>query len=251
MHMIPEILYDSEALLVLNKPVGLMVHGDGRNNAPTLSDWLVEEFPAIKDVGEPWVNPQGVTIFRPGIVHRLDRDTSGILLVAKTQDMFDYLKEQFQKRTLKKEYRALVHGILSEDSGTIERPIGKSASDFRRWSAQRGAKGDMREAITKYKVIQRCTHIDDGTGSFKDYTYVALFPETGRTHQLRVHMKAIHHPIVCDALYGPQNGCGMGFTTLALHAYRITLTMRDGLPKTFEAPLPQVFVRLESPKALT
>jgi 23S rRNA pseudouridine1911/1915/1917 synthase len=146
-----EILYENNNVLVLNKPPGLIVHADGRTKEPTLVDWLLEKYPEMKDVGEPWVNPEGETIYRPGIVHRLDRETSGAILVAKNQASFDYFKKLFQDRETAKTYNAFVYGEMKRRGGMIiDRPIGKSTQDFRMWSAQRGAKGELRDA--SYRV---------------------------------------------------------------------------------------------------
>lgn len=231
----PAILYEDETLLVLNKPAGLTVHGDGRTQEYTLADWLVTHYPNIAAVGEPWVTQQGETIARPGIVHRLDRDTSGVMVVAKTQEQFELLKTQFQEHTIEKEYRAFAYDIFKETEGEIDRPIGKSKNDFRLWSAQPGSRGMQREAHTAWEVLGTVTE------KGKTYTYLTLKPTTGRTHQLRVHLKAIHHPILCDVLYAPKRPCALGFKRLALHAYTLSITSMKGEKQTFKAPLPEDF----------
>jgi len=225
-----EVLYEDDTLVVINKPAGLIVHSDGRTKEKTLVDWIVGIYPEMQCVGEV-MHRDGIAIVRPGIVHRLDRDTSGVLVLARSAESFFHLKEAFQSRQIKKEYRAFVYGVIKEEKGTIDRPIGKSASDFRAWSAQRGARGILRDAVTNYSVLLR------GRAT----SYLALFPETGRTHQIRVHMKAVHHPVVCDALYAPKRECLLDFGRQALHAYKITLTLLSGEQKTFEAPLPEDF----------
>ena len=227
----PEIIFEDDTLLVLNKPAGLMVHGDGRSSEDTLADWLVNHYPDMKEVGEPWENQKGEMIPRPGIVHRLDRDTSGVMLVAKTQVMFDFLKEQFQEHTIQKTYHAFAYGILKEDSGLIDKPIGKSTQDFRQWSAMPGARGKKRDAQTEFKVLFRN----------KGVVYLELKPLTGRTHQLRVHLKAIHHPIVCDGLYAKGKECLFGINRVALHASKIEVTLPDGKESVFEAQQPPDF----------
>ena len=231
MNMEPEIIFEDEALLVINKPAGLMVHGDGRSDESTLADWLVSHYPDMKEVGEPWENQKGEMIPRPGIVHRLDRDTSGVLLVAKNQEMFEYLKGQFQEHTIQKTYHAFAYGILKEDSGLIDKPIGKSTQDFRQWSAMPGARGKKRDAQTEFKVLSRA----------KDIIYLELKPKTGRTHQLRVHLKAIHHPIICDKLYAKGKQCLLGLNRVALHASKIEFTLPDGKEAIYEALLPDDF----------
>jgi 23S rRNA pseudouridine1911/1915/1917 synthase len=240
-----QILHEDDSLLVINKPVGLVVHWDGRSTEPSLVEWIIDHVPGIETVGEPVESSEGAIIRRPGIVHRLDKDTSGLLLIAKTQEMHAWLKHQFLSRGVKKEYRAFVHGIIVEEAGKIDRPIGKSASDFRRFSAQRGAKGVMRDALTYYTVLKRFT---TNTQNFpvwnaNGYTYVALNPITGRTHQLRVHMKAVNHPVVADPFYAGVLGKGLCFENLALHAYKMSVPLPDGTTGTFEAPLREDFLR--------
>jgi len=228
-----KILYEDTDLLALDKPAGLVVHSDSKTKEPTLADWLVEKYPSIREVGEPWTAPNGEVIYRPGIVHRLDRDTSGVLVVAKTPESFAHLKKQFQERLAKKTYRAFVYGIVKNDTGIIDKPIGRSTSDFRKWSAEFGARGELREAVTEYKVLER------GKGA----TYVEVYPKTGRTHQIRVHLKAIGHSVVCDALYAPKQVCILGFNRTALHAFSLEIISPSGKLLRFEAPLPEDFMR--------
>ncbi len=153
--MEPKILYEDQYILALDKPSGLLVHGDGRSEAETLVDWIDKNYPDLKEVGEPQTLQNGEIIKRPGIVHRLDRDTSGVIIVCKTKEAHEFLKEQFQNREVEKVYNAVVWGSFSEElkEGKIDKPIGRSASDFRRWSAEYGAKGEMREAVTEYRVL--------------------------------------------------------------------------------------------------
>lgn len=225
------ILYEDESVLVLNKPSGLAVHYDGRTEEPTLVDWLLEHYPDIKGVGEPMTLQNGTVIERPGIVHRLDRDTSGVIIVAKTQAAFLHLKRQFHDRLAQKEYRAFVYDAVKEESGVIDFPIGRQKSNPTLWSATRGAKGNLREAKTAYQTLARSP----------EASALALFPKTGRTHQLRVHCKAINHPIICDPLYAPKRPPLLGFSRLALHAVALELTVPSGEYKRFEAPLPDDF----------
>lgn len=236
-----DILYEDKDIVALNKPAGLVVHSDGRTKEPTLVDWILEKYPNIKEVGEPLIihkeQPTEETIYRPGIVHRLDRDTSGVILVAKTQKAFDHLKAQFQDRQTEKTYHAFVYGEMKEDDGVIDRPIARSRKDFRLWSAQRGARGEAREAITQYTVLKK-TNVGNMNHGF---TYIEVKPKTGRTHQIRVHMKAINHPIVCDNLYAPKQKPGLGFKRLALHARSIIFRDMKGKDVTVEAPFPEDF----------
>ncbi len=226
------VLYEDADTLVVNKPSGLVVHRDGRTDEPTLADWISKMYPGIVGVGEPLVLSDGTRVDRPGIVHRLDRETSGVLIIAKNQASFLRLKEQFQARRIAKTYHAFVHGEIREASGTIDRPIGRSTSDFRKWSAQRGARGELREAVTEYSVCARG----------KGFSFVEVRPKTGRTHQIRVHFKAVNHPVVCDSLYGGKLGCALGFARLALHASRIEWEGVSGERVAVDAPLPADFV---------
>lgn len=245
-HMIDlskNILYEDNDIVVLDKPAGLVVHPDGRTVEPSVSEWFGEKYPESRDVGEKLGN-----IERPGVVHRIDRETSGVLLLAKTQTGYQVLKEQFQKREIEKIYHLFVYGNLKDDWGTIDLPIARSASNFRKWSAQRGARGEKRDAVTYYRVIRRAS---DGSS-----TFVEAKPKTGRTHQIRVHFKALHHPVVCDKLYGGrrlvprsfsevgslgEGGCALGFNRLALHARAITFKTVSGNKVTIEAPYPEDF----------
>lgn len=229
--MTPEILYEDEHVLVINKPAGMQVHADEDTQDETVSGWFVARCPGAADVGESFVSRTGKEMHKPGIVHRLDRETSGVLLLVKDQGTFLYIKEQFKERHARKTYHAFVYGEVKDDHGTIDRPIGRSASDFRLRSAQRGARGTLREAVTEYTVIERAP----------EYSYLELHPKTGRTHQLRAHLKAINHPIVCDRLYAPKQTCILGFSRLALHASALELDIAEGKHMRFEAPLPEDF----------
>ena len=258
--MKPIILYEDKDVLVINKPAGLVVHSDGlpaqvgKTKEKTLVDWILEKYPKLKNVGEPGRSEKGEEIPRPGIVHRLDRETSGAMLVAKNSKSFANLKEQFQKHEIKKNYHAFVYGEMNpirsqtsrmsagvlrhqtsngmkNASGTIDRPIGRSSKDFRLRSAQRGARGEMREAVTDYKVISRT----------KDYSFVEVSPKTGRTHQIRVHFKAINHSLVADSLYAPNRQNTLGFKRLALHSYSVTFSDLKGKLHTVISTYPQDF----------
>ena len=232
----PTVLYEDSDVVVIDKPSGLMVHPDAINTKEkTLIDWIEKKYPEMEGVGEPFLLKDGKEIARPGIVHRLDRDTSGVLVLARTKRAHVYLKEAFMERDVAKTYRAFVYGTLQSERGTIDRPIGKSRTDFRQWSAQRNPRGVMREAQTDYKVLGR------GKGG----TYVEVFPRTGRTHQIRVHFKALQHPVVCDSLYAPKGPSLFGFERLALHAKSLRLKLPSGKEKTFESQLPPDFVEGE------
>lgn len=213
-----------------------MVHGDGRSTEPTLVDWLLAHYPDIKDVGEPPIkltanSLQLTAIHRPGVVHRLDKGTSGAMVVAKNQESFEFLKKQFQARTVEKNYHAIVWGNIKEDSGVIDKAIGRSKKDFRRWSCLKDAGGEMREALTEFKVLGRAD----------DFTFIEARPKTGRTHQIRVHMKAINHPLLGDELYAPGRESALGFSRQALHAHSITFVGMDGKGISVTAPYSEDF----------
>jgi 23S rRNA pseudouridine1911/1915/1917 synthase len=234
------ILYKSKDMIAINKPAGLVVHGDGRTEEKTLVDWIIEKYPDAKEVGEPIALTSGEAIHRPGIVHRLDRDTSGVMLVALTQEGFNHLKRQFQDRSLEKKYHAFVYGIMSEDDGVIDRPIARSRKDFRLWSAQRGGRGEARSAVTHYKVLNRIEFKDDAPLA-DGATFIEASPKTGRTHQIRVHFKALNHPVVGDTLYAPKREPILGFKRLALHAREITFENMENEEITIQAPYPEDF----------
>ncbi|HVW82791.1 MAG TPA: RluA family pseudouridine synthase [Candidatus Paceibacterota bacterium] len=165
-----------------------------------------------------------------GHVHRLDRDTSGVLAFAKNQEAYDFLRKAFTEREVKKEYLAFVYGVPKERKGTIDFDIGRSRKDFRLRSAQPKAKGKLRASLTRYEVA--------GEDAGKKHALLRVFPETGRTHQIRVHLKAIHHPIVCDPLYAPNHPCDLGFSRLGLHAAKIDVPLPGGGRITIESPIP-------------
>jgi len=229
MDLSKKILYEDKDIIVLDKPAGLVVHPDGRTNEPSVSEWFVSRYPESKNVGEPMGD-----IKRPGIVHRIDRETSGALLLAKTKKGHEHLKKQFQKREIEKVYHLFVYGSLKDDKGTIDLPIGRSASNFRKRSAERDARGEKREALTYFQVLKRFKN--------KSVTFLEAKPKTGRTHQIRVHFKAFHHPVVCDKLYAPKKPCLLGFNRLALHARQITFKDISGGQHSVLAKYPKDFL---------
>src|SRR3989338_6284428 len=149
------ILYEDADVVVVNKPAGLVVHADGKTMEPALTDWVIENYQETKGVGEPTKLSNGKMIDRSGIVHRLDRETSGVMVVAKNQKAFEFIKKQFQERELEKTYRAFVYGEMKNDEGVIDRPLARSTGDFRKWTAEGGSRGKEREAVTEYKVLAR------------------------------------------------------------------------------------------------
>lgn len=169
------------------------------------------------------------------LAHRLDRDTSGLLLLAKNEKMSEWLKQQFKERKIKKVYRAIVSGNLKPESGrptgTITAAIGRHPSDARRRIAGGHAVGEKREAVTHYKILENS----------KNFTYLEARPVTGRTHQLRVHFKYLGFPIASDRLYAPHAKPLAKLKRQALHAYQLTIPLPDGTEKQFEAPIPADF----------
>ncbi|PIR69248.1 MAG: RluA family pseudouridine synthase [Candidatus Niyogibacteria bacterium CG10_big_fil_rev_8_21_14_0_10_46_36] len=217
-----QIIYEDSDIIAVNKPAGVSVHPDRHHPSDTLIQMIAGQFPEIEGVGE---DP-----LRPGVVHRLDKDTSGVLVVARNQEAFDYLKKQFHMRTVVKEYAALVVGKVKEKKGTIDMPIGRSKNDPTRRAAEGLMRGMVREARTDYEVIEYF-----GGG----YTLVRLFPKTGRTHQIRVHMKAIGYPIVCDKLYaGKRFVCPFGLNRHFLHASTLEIALPQSGKIRLEADIP-------------
>jgi 23S rRNA pseudouridine1911/1915/1917 synthase len=235
----PTIIYEDEDVLVINKPEGWMVHEDGKvNEAPVVVEWFLRRIPSADGVGEVGFSQKGVQLNRSGVVHRLDRETSGVLILAKNQEAHTFLKQQFKDRNVYKEYRAFVYGRIHDRWGTINRPIGRSSKDHRLRSSMKGAKGMMREAITDLERI--------GVGEYEGeaFSYLKLVPKTGRTHQLRVHLRAIDRPIVNDEMYAPHvtpKSNNLALTRMALHAHMLELTLPNGQNERFIAPVPQAF----------
>lgn len=230
------VVYEDIDVMAIDKPIDVAVHGDGKRVEYTVADWLLERCPDTAGVGESQVSPQtGMEINRSGVVHRLDRATSGILLLAKHQAAYEHCKRQFHDRLVRKEYRTLVHGRMPERFGRIDRPIGRHGQDFRKRSAERGAKGTLREAVTDWEVL--VSGVVDG----EPITYVTLRPKTGRMHQLRVHCKAIGRPIVGDVLYAGaklSSVPGLELQRLALHAHTLAIELPTGT-QTVTAPVPE------------
>ena len=225
-----EILFENKNILVINKPAGLVVHSDGKTDEPNVVDWILEHYPEINGVGENmFVRGKGdneIELNRPGIVHRIDRDTSGCLVIARTQKSFEDLKQKFKERKIQKTYRTLVYGWPKNKSGIIDAPIGRSNKDFRMKQAGEHARGQLRDAETEYRVLE---YFEDQRkknkqGQFEKYTLVECSPKTGRTHQIRVHLKFINHPIVADSLYRGKRKEYLGLERTALHAYSIQFT---------------------------
>lgn len=228
------ILYEDEDYVVLNKPAGLIVHSDGRTEEPSVSEWFEKKFPEARGVGEPIKLEIGESLTRSGVVHRIDRETSGALVLAKTKAGHKALKSQFQKREVLKLYHLFVYGDVKRDQGTINLPIGRSVGDFRKRSAGRDVRGEKREAVTYFRVLNRA--------SDKTFTFLEVRPKTGRTHQIRVHFKALEHPIIADKLYAPKGKHILNFKRLALHARAVTFKNILGKEISVEAPYPEDFL---------
>jgi len=274
----PRIIYEDNNFLAVNKPAGLLVHRARISNFPacapssavllrrgteasadakaladrsagrqfprppyfatrsgqaiskelTLVEWLLKRYPEIRSVGD---EPET----RPGIVHRLDRDTSGLLLVAKTQRYFEYLKSLFQKQQIEKKYLAFVFGRLSPKAGVIEKPIGiKSGTIKRSVHSEKMAKA----AVTAYKVIKELR-----AEEAEFFSLLEIRPTTGRTHQIRVHLSSIGHPLVGDKLYGRKKQ-PIWAARLMLHAYSLGFRAADGRRMQIEVEPPSDFERI-------
>ncbi len=233
--LLPTVLLETKDFVVINKPAGLVVHGDGKHKEPTVVDWFLKKYPEAEGVGETMeIEHEGDTIEIPrsGIVHRLDRDTSGVLILVKNQKSFDFFKEQFQNHTIKKKYVAVVFGWPRDERGIIDQPIGRSRSDIRAWTTKSSARGTMRDAITRFTVRKKFER--DG----QKYAVVDLYPQTGRTHQLRVHMSHIGHPLVSDSIYAGKKVSSLPIDRTALHAEQITFKAPGGKETVVVAPIP-------------
>jgi 23S rRNA pseudouridine1911/1915/1917 synthase len=220
MNNIP-VIYEDEHLFAIDKPYGISVHKTSPTDPnETVADILVRERPTLAGVGE--------SPLRPGIVHRLDKETSGIMVIAKDQPTFEYLKNQFQNRQVTKEYLALVYGHPKESSGTIDAPLGKLGT---KQTTQIKGKRELvvRDAVTDYEVEK----------SFQDYTLVRAMPRTGRTHQIRVHLKHIGCPLVGDKLYAAKKPLPPGLNRLFLHSWKLQFIGPDGQGIALQADLPE------------
>jgi 23S rRNA pseudouridine1911/1915/1917 synthase len=237
-----DILYEDDSIIVVNKTAGMVVHPAAGNYSGTLVNALLFHCSFITGVGG---------ILRPGIVHRLDKGTSGVLVVAKSDSAHQILSRQFKKRSVKKVYRALVYRQIEEDEGIIELEIGRHYSDRKRMST-RTKKGRL--AVTQWKVLKR----------YKNFSLLDIVIKTGRTHQIRVHLSSSHHPIVGDNVYGSKRGLSQikseiikrrlsNLTRPFLHAHLLGFHHpQDNRYQEFIAPLPEelkeILTLLESKK---
>jgi 23S rRNA pseudouridine1911/1915/1917 synthase len=235
MKAVPDIsvLYEDQDLVAVFKPAGLMIHPDGKSVEPTLTDWLVANYKEAREVGGVIKLASGGEVPRAGILHRIDRETSGVVVLARSQNAFDFFQKQFIDRLVKKQYYAFVFGEVAEPAGTISLPIGRSRDDFRKRAVGKRARGLARPAETVFRRVM----------SARGFSFLELEPTTGRTHQLRVHLEAIDHPIVCDSRYGPKRPCALGFRRLALHAASLSISLLSGRKVLIKAPFPPDFQR--------
>jgi 23S rRNA pseudouridine1911/1915/1917 synthase len=224
------IVYEDGDLIVIDKPAGLVVHPAAGHDRGTLVNAVLSHAPDLAGVGGE---------VRPGIVHRLDKDTSGLMVVAKNDRALRILQDQFKARTVKKVYLALVEGLVEPREGVVDAPIGRSRNHRQKMTVTR----DGRSAQTRYRVRE----------SFRnpDVTLVEAYPETGRTHQIRVHFAWLHHPLVGDTVYGKRTP-RFGLRRHFLHAASLTFALVSGERRTFTSQLPndlqQILNQLTSPE---
>ena len=227
--MTPKIVYEDENIIVIDKPSGLITHQKNIDDKqPSVVDWVIENYPKLKDIGEPFI-ASGTPVPRYGILHRLDKDTSGLLLIAKNNETFFAMKKQFQDHTIQKSYQTLVYGKPKQPSGVIDAPLGRIG--MKRTTQIAGNKLiDGKESITEYKTLK----------NFEKYTLLDVTPKTGRTHQIRVHLKSIGCPVAGDTVYSPKGWQKPnGLNRLFLHAYKLRFNTPDGKSLTIECDLPE------------
>jgi len=218
----PKILYEDKDLLVINKPAGIIVHPTFNNvDNPSIASWFLQKYSFVSNVGEDQL--------RPGIVHRLDRETSGALILAKNNFTFNYFKNLFKERKVKKEYIALVKGEIRKQEGIINLPLTRSKkSPIKRKVVIKKNKG--KNALTKYKVLKL----------YNGYTLLEIFPQTGRTHQIRVHLASIGFPVVGDKIYGKAEKTNkLNLSRHFLHAKTISFVSPSGESIKIRATLPE------------
>jgi len=223
-----KIIEKTDDYIVIEKPARLVVHPAEGIHELTLVNGLLAKYPEIAKVGE--------NELRPGIVHRLDRDVSGLMVIARTQKMFDHLKKQFQERSIEKEYTALVHGVIEDEDGTINTPIGRSKTKDGKMAAHSQETEGDREAITEFEVIERK----------KNYTLLSVKILTGRSHQIRVHLNSIEYPIVGDKLYTNKRIKNADLNRLFLHASRLAFNDLDSERKEYKSKLPKELINFLS-----
>lgn len=220
-----DILYEDEELIILNKPAGLVVHPAPGHPEGTLVNAILAHCPNLPGIGG---------IQRPGIVHRLDKDTTGAIVIAKTDLAYQHLQAQLQAKTARREYLGLVYGVPKTETGSIDLPIGRNPQDRKKMGIVSIEDGG-RAAITHWQVQERLAN----------YTLIHFQLETGRTHQIRVHSAKIGHPIVGDPLYSSAHSIGVNLPGQALHAWKLQLQHPvSGKLLQVTAPLPRSFTTL-------
>ncbi|MCX6739953.1 MAG: RluA family pseudouridine synthase [Candidatus Parcubacteria bacterium] len=220
-----KIIYEDDNILVIDKPAGLLAHPTEQMEPKTLASGLLARYPQIKNVGE--------NKLRPGIVHRLDKNVSGLIIVCKTQEAFHYFKKQFQKRKVKKIYTALVHGKMEKNEGTIDLPIARSSSKGK-MAVKSQAQGG-KNAITKYWLNKQ----------FNNFALLDIEILTGRTHQIRAHLNAIQHPIVGDKLYTQKwVKEKLEIDRPFLHSSYLSFKNLDGKTLEFKSKLPAKLIKI-------
>ncbi len=230
MQTIP-VIFEDKNIIVINKPSGIVVHPFDFSEEETLLDFLLTTAPESFSIQNPITLQDGRTINLGGIVHKLDRDTSGVLIIAKNEAVFTNLREQFKNHTTYKIYNAVVEGIVNNGTFTIDAPLGRNKKDYKQMVNPSNPRGELRDAVTGVNVLIK----NDTT------TLVELTPKTGRTHQLRAHMSYIGHPIIGDTAYGSTTDS----PRIMLHAKNLSLLVQ-GEPTSFEASLPEEFYMLKA-----
>lgn len=217
------IVKDTTEYLIINKPAGVLVHDAPGKHEATVVDFVLRHYPDVAKIGEDPV--------RPGIVHRIDKDVSGLLVIAKTQDMFDHLKTQFKTRRVEKWYYALVYGRPQQPNGEIKFNIDRSSTADHKMAAVPSQERDRgKPALTEFEIIE----------PLGSYTLLRVRPRTGRTHQIRVHLNAYGLPIVGDQLYHPKKmKSSLTLDRIFLHAYHLAFPLPDGSRLMVECELPK------------
>jgi 23S rRNA pseudouridine1911/1915/1917 synthase len=234
-----KIIYENENFLIIDKPAKLITHPKNKNdNQESVTKWLINKYPEIKNVGEPFI-ASGDAVPRAGVIHRLDKDTSGLLIVAKNDKTFLYFKKLFQNRIINKYYLALVHGKPQKAKGLILTPLGRIG--LKRTTQITGKKlVDKKEAETEYKTIK----------NYGEYTLLEIMPKTGRTHQIRVHLKSIGLPIVGDPIYGfKKNPSPFNLNRMFLHAYKLEFIAPESFINN-ESKIKKIIVEVGLPNEL-
>ena len=233
-----KIIYEDENIIAVDKPAGIQVHPDHNEKKNTLVNWLVYRFPEIKNVRDSSVGAE----LRPGIVHRLDKDTSGVMVVARNMKSFGELKNLFKEHKAEKKYLALAQGILKNKRGIIDSPIARAGNYKKQTIAGRKTRTKIREAVTRYKVLKE----------FDGYSLLEVIPKTGRMHQIRVHLFSIGHPVVGDKLYKlkqklqpfSDSSLSLEVPRQMLHAESIEFEL-FGKNYSFSSPLPDDFLKTQ------